>query len=120
MSNSKRKFIVTQVGDEPPQITYYDSPQEEMDWEKEFRKLPIYIQQYDPHSFARAKTILKSFISQQIEEAYQRGQEEERQFILNILDGIDTADEQMGLPHNTEAIRFALRGRSLPVSDTKK
>lgn len=36
---------------------------------------------------------------------------EERQFILNILDGIDLADAQMGLPHNTKAIRFALQSR---------
>lgn len=49
---------------------------------------------------------------------YQRGIKEgaaeERQFILNVLDGIDFADEQMGLPQTTKAIRFALHSRSLP------
>jgi len=37
---------------------------------------------------------------------------EERQFILNILDGIDTADKQMGNKSGgTEAIRLALKSR---------
>ncbi len=40
------------------------------------------------------------------------GREEERQFILNILDGVDIADEQMGNPHGgTKAIRLALQSR---------
>lgn len=50
-------------------------------------------------------------------EGYQRGLEAgaavERQFILNVLDGIDIANEQLGLPHDTKAIRFALQSRSI-------
>lgn len=43
---------------------------------------------------------------------YKKGQEEERQFILNILDGVDIADEQMGNKGGgTKAIRFALQNR---------
>lgn len=38
--------------------------------------------------------------------------EEERQFILNVLDGIDIADEQMGnKTGGTKAIRLALQSR---------
>lgn len=36
---------------------------------------------------------------------------EERQFMLNILDGIDEADRQLGHPGGTKAIRFALKNR---------
>lgn len=39
------------------------------------------------------------------------GQKEERQFILNVLDGIDIADKQMGVIGGTKAIRFALQSR---------
>lgn len=38
--------------------------------------------------------------------------EKEREFILNILDGIDTADKQTGnINGGTEAIRLALKSR---------
>ena len=41
--------------------------------------------------------------------------EEERQFILNVLDGIDIADEKMGNNGGgTKAIRFALQSRVNP------
>lgn len=50
-------------------------------------------------------------ISQELSLAKKEGQEEERQFILNILDGIDIADAQMGLGNNTKAIRYALQSR---------
>ena len=36
---------------------------------------------------------------------------EERQFILNILDGIDIADKEMGVIGGTQAIRQALESR---------
>ena len=43
---------------------------------------------------------------------FQQGQQEERQFILNILDGVDIADEQMENPTGgTKAIRHALKNR---------
>ena len=36
---------------------------------------------------------------------------EERQFVLNILDGIDIADKEMGVTGGTQAIRQALQSR---------
>lgn len=52
--------------------------------------------------------LIKSFISLTIAEA----KEEERQFILNILDGIDLADKEMkNEGGSTKAIRFALKNR---------
>ena len=54
------------------------------------------------------KEILKSFIRH----AIQNAREEERQFILNILDGIDIADKEMGNDiGGTKAIRFVLKSR---------
>lgn len=55
-------------------------------------------------------------IEMQVALAYQSGREEmkkeERQFILNVLDGIDIADEQMGnKTGGTKAIRQALQSR---------
>lgn len=37
--------------------------------------------------------------------------DEERQFVLNILDGIDIADKEMGVTGGTQAIRKALQSR---------
>lgn len=55
---------------------------------------------------------LKSFISQTIQETEARVEQEERQFILNILDGINEADRQMGNKGGgTLAIRLALQSR---------
>lgn len=46
---------------------------------------------------------------------YQIGAREERQFILNILDGIDIADKEMGNKGGgTKAIRFAINSRIIP------
>lgn len=50
---------------------------------------------------------VKDFIKCQI----QRAREEEYRFMLNILDGIDIADEQMGIVGGTKAIRHALQSR---------
>lgn len=48
-------------------------------------------------------------------EAYKAGYikatEEYKQFILNILDGIDIADEQVGVTGGTKAIRLAIQSR---------
>lgn len=44
--------------------------------------------------------------------AYKRGQQDERQFILNILDGIDRADHEIGNGGGgTWTIRQALQSR---------
>ena len=49
----------------------------------------------------------------------ERAVEAERQFILNILDGIDIADEEMGNNGGgTKAIRLALKSRIItPLPD---
>jgi hypothetical protein len=45
---------------------------------------------------------------------YSDGAREERQFILNVLDGIDAADEETGnTGGGTKAIRFVLSCRPL-------
>lgn len=54
---------------------------------------------------------LLSFISSREEKAREEGRKEERQFILNVLDGIDIADKEMGVVGGTQAIRFALQNR---------
>ena len=54
---------------------------------------------------------MKSFVESLLEEQKKELMGEERQFILNILDGIDIADKQMGVIGGTQAIRQALRSR---------
>lgn len=61
------------------------------------------------------KRLLELF-TKQMEKVYNMGREdgieEQKQFTLNILDGIDIADKQMGnIGGGTEAIRFALKSR---------
>lgn len=52
------------------------------------------------------------WINQPANQHDERIREEERQFILNILDGIDMADEEMGNKGGgTKAIRLALKSR---------
>lgn len=47
-----------------------------------------------------------------LEQAITVGKKDERQFILNILDGINKADEEMGNKGGgTKAIRLALQSR---------
>ncbi len=56
----------------------------------------------------------KEFLLQQMEKAHREGQREERQFIFNVLDGIDIADKQAGNEGGgTKAIRFALASRHI-------
>ena len=50
---------------------------------------------------------LEDFISNLLTQTKQ----EERQFILNVLDGIDKADKEMGVIGGTKAIRLALKSR---------
>lgn len=72
------------------------------------------------------KKSVESFLSQKLEEYAAVQVKAERQFVLNVLDGVDIADEKMGLPHDTKSIRFALQSRtisptaSLPDSEGKK
>lgn len=58
------------------------------------------------------KSGIKVFIRQEISSAVSQALEEERQFILNVLDGIDEADRQMNnTGGGTLAIRHALQSR---------
>ena len=59
------------------------------------------------------KTKGSADIATLVSQAEARGAQEERQFILNVLDGIDAANYQMQLPHDTKAIRFALQSRTI-------
>lgn len=45
------------------------------------------------------------------EDAFRKGKEEYKQFVLNILDGIDIADKELNNGCGTKAIRFALQSR---------
>ena len=92
----------------PPQV-------EQEEWEKEFdRRFPKVFETIKcPHELKdlplnELNGVLKDFIAKTLSTA----RKEERQFILNILDGIDEADRQMGNKGGgTEAIRFALKSR---------
>ncbi len=62
-------------------------------------------------------TITTAYNSRQSE--IDAAREEEHQFFLNILDGIDVADKEMGAEQsNTQAIRFALKSRTLSATET--
>lgn len=60
---------------------------------------------------AREEGRKEGFSQMCYDEAKNIGRMEERQFILNVLDGIDIADKQMGIVGGTQAIRFALKNR---------
>lgn len=63
---------------------------------------------------------LAALINQAYESGYAAAVEEERQFILNILDGVDEADRQLdNTGGGTKAIRFALQSRSLSAKQPK-
>ena len=55
--------------------------------------------------------LVTEIISSREEKAREEGRKEERQFILNVLDGIDIADKEMGIVGGTQAIRLALQNR---------
>lgn len=54
---------------------------------------------------------LQSLLSQSHQQGRMEATEEWKQFILNILDGIDKADEQAGVTGGTKAIRLAIQSR---------
>lgn len=106
------------------------SPQPEGEWEKTITLLAkeyanqhylVSEENHPPTNERAALRALLDVVSSQIARAEERGREEERQFILNILDGVDIADAERGLPRNTKAIRFALQSRHIaPVSTQPK
>ncbi len=80
---------------------------------------------FDVEGWAQDSTeirdILKTLLTQAQEAERERVTTEERQFILNILDGIDIADKAMGnIGGGTKAIRFALQSRLLPPHQQSK
>lgn len=81
-----------------------------MDWEKELDDMIN-----GPYGNAInhwTPTDWKTHIRKIVALAHSSGRREERQFILNILDGIDIADEEMGNKGGgTKAIRHALESR---------
>lgn len=79
-------------------------------WEKDLSQLKT-IHDLERIGHTEEKLQVKAFIQAVEKEAYQRGTQDERQFILNILDGIDIANKEMGHPPDTKAIRFALKSR---------
>lgn len=87
----------------------WSAPQtpDSMDWEKEFNEM-----RRGKGQFIVPTEVVKSFVREKIALAQSSGRREERQFILNILDGIDKADEEMGnRGGGTKAIRHALESR---------
>lgn len=54
---------------------------------------------------------IKRFIQSEKDLSKKEGQEEYKQFILNILDGHDIANAQNGFAPDTNSIRFAINSR---------
>lgn len=83
----------------------------EIEFDEEFTREDGLINKYSFYPDGEEKSTpdaLKLFITKVLSTA----RKEERQFILNILDGIDEADRQMGNKGGgTKAIRFALKSR---------
>ena len=82
-------------------------------WKEEFdKKLPLFtfVNNSEYGSELKIEEV-KDFISTLLAEERHKVLSEERQFILNILDGIDIADKEMGLTGGTQAIRQALQSR---------
>lgn len=65
--------------------------------------------------FGNIKKFISRIIASETAKERANGAREERQFILNVLDGIDQADKEMGnTGGGTKAIRFALKSRFIP------
>jgi len=90
----------------------------EENWKEEFDSMFDWAEQIKEFELERWKIMygftpehIKAFISTIRAEERHKVLSEERQFILNILDGIDIADKEMGLTGGTQAIRQALQSR---------
>ena len=92
--------------------SFVSLPPQENDWkEKFYTEFKSLLYEY-PNTYEQILSFIKSLLALREQEAYERGQQEERKFILNILDGIDRADKEMGNKYGgTNAIRFALQSR---------
>lgn len=97
--------VAEQVGGALERLQDHPLPKE--GWEKEFEVISG-----DGH--------IRTFIRREKAKSFQEGQQDEGQFILNILDGIDIADEQTGHNGGTKAIRFALANRFIGNSQPDK
>ena len=72
-----------------------------------FSSKSILAPKYDTGKLGYMIEDLKSFTQSEKDLSKKEGQEEYKQFILNILDGVDIADGEC----NTKAIRLAINSR---------
>lgn len=95
---------------------YRHTPHTDTGWEGEFDKVfkcNCMLCKEGEHEFSTTADYMKGFILRLLEAECAKVREEEHQFFLNILDGVDIADAQMGnTGGGTKAIRFALQSRS--------
>ncbi len=81
------------------------------DWREDFdRAWPL---SSGRDALDRLREAMKLFIEQTRQDAVVEALEEERAFLLNVLDGIDMADKELGAGSNTAAIRLALQSRDI-------
>ena len=79
------------------------------DWEAELEKHAVYAQGLEGKAIQvkKVKAIITSLLAAKDREIAEAAATEYRQFILNVLDGIDIADGEC----NTKAIRLAIASR---------
>jgi hypothetical protein len=84
-------------------------------WKEEFKSIEITEKRLDCLLDRRFGVFrlenLEDFIESLLAEQKKELLENERQFILNVLDGIDIADKEVGVIGGTQAIRQALQSR---------
>lgn len=72
-----------------------------------YTKIDDYYRNNFDESQSRKKMFITELLHHQLQKAREEAQAEYKQFVLNVLDGVDIADGQC----NTKAIRFALESR---------
>ena len=86
-------------------------------WETELEQLRCQACGTDFSHCAQLRAFLRTKKAEWEAAARREGREEERQFILNVLDGIDVADVKMqNTGGGTKAIRFALASRPVNLN----
>lgn len=87
--------------------------QEQEDWKQEFHEKFTFLKgDFFLDITGDQKRAVYEFIEKLIAKSQQQAREEEIAFILNILDGIDIADEQtQNVGGGTKAIRMAIMAR---------
>lgn len=101
----------------PPQNTHEIFRKELELFEKEFSHRKTFLSENKYYYNTEFENELKSFLLQSLRRASLARMQEERQFILNILDGVDIADKEIGnTGGGTRAIRQALQSRIIDDS----